>query len=160
MKLSRNGYLNGTLIASLFAAAALLLTGYALAGLWLVVPALLAAMLIGWFIWSARSLLSALLVIYVGAAAGGVLSGASPWIVIAGCAAMLFGWEWAEQLERQDGGLPERSHAILLIASVGIGGLVAEAGLWIHPPIPFGGILLAGLLALFGLYRFFRSVSR
>ena len=139
---------------SLGAAAALLLVGFVLAGYWQMALVLPAAALIAWAAGRARLqwLPAALLLAYMAAAAIGVLLGVSPAILIAGATLMLVSWEL------MSAHATDRAHLTLLLVSTGAGLLVAEAGLWVRLALPFGGVLLAGALALFGLYRFYRSL--
>ncbi len=102
-------------------------------------------------------LFSALLVVSIAAAAGGILSGGPPGVLIAGAALALFIWEFTGSLDHRRVGFPGHFHTALLAASVGAGLLVAEAGLFIRLPLPFAGVLLAGGITLFGLVRFSRS---
>lgn len=108
---------------------------------------------------------SAFLLLLVGGAAGGVLSGVSPAMMIAGAALALILWEAAQQiLNRRRGAvlLPLKEHRWahfkVLSISVGSGLLLAEVGLLVHFPLPFGSVILAVLLIQFSLYRFCRLV--
>ncbi|NLG99542.1 MAG: hypothetical protein GX491_19475 [Chloroflexi bacterium] len=108
---------------------------------------------------------SAFLLLLVGGAAGGVLSGVSPAMMIAGAALGLILWEASQQILnlRRGAGLPslkERgwTHFKVLSISVGSGLLLAEVGLLVHFPLPFGIVILAVLLIQFSLYRFCRLV--
>jgi hypothetical protein len=132
------------------------LGGFVLASRWQMAPLLLAAALVGWAIGRLRPhwLPGACLLGYVTCAAGGVLLGVSPAMLIAGVALMLVSWEL------MDGREPDRARLTLLLASAGAGLLMAEAGLWVRLQLPFGGVLLAGGVALFGLYRFWRDARR
>jgi hypothetical protein len=81
---------------------------------------------------------------------------------------MLMSWELTGRFRQQDeadmlqpgGSFSERSHICLLVLSIGIGLVLAEAGLLIHLQIPFIGLMLAGLLVIFSLYKFIRTFSR
>lgn len=111
---------------------------------------------------------SALLLLLVGGAAVGVLSGVSPAMMIAGAAVALILWEASQQIlnRRRGAVLPSLkehrwTHFKVLMISVGSGLLLAEGGLQVHFPLPFGIDVLAVLLILISFSRFYRlNVSR
>lgn len=113
-----------------------------------------------------RELLSsAILVLLVCAAAAGVLSGLSPAIMIAAAALALVFWELMEQMvtRRKNDNVrarknPEWVHIRLLVISVGTGLLLAEAGLQVHISLPFGIVILTGMLIPYCFYRFYRLI--
>ncbi len=108
---------------------------------------------------------SAFLILLVCGAAGGVLSGLSPALMVAGAALALVLWEFMGQVayRRRDGDVPLRNnpkwaHLKLLVTSVGIGLLLAEGGLRVHLSLPFGIAVLAILLILFSFSRLYRLI--
>jgi hypothetical protein len=108
---------------------------------------------------------SAFLLVLVCGAAGGAASGLSPAMMIAGAALALIFWEFMEQIvsRRREGDLslyndPKWARGKLLVVSVGIGLLLAEGGLQVHISLPFGVVILAVLLILFGFSRFYRVI--
>ena len=111
-----------------------------------------------------RTWLSSLILsLSVIAATYGVLTGASPEIMISGTALALFIWDLLRQIvyRRKDEKLrapifPNRAHVQLLIFSVGTGLMLAEAGSQIQIPVPFGVVILAALLILVSLFRFYQ----
>jgi hypothetical protein len=153
----------------LFALVKLLLVGYGLAGH---LPAGFALSLVTLCGWAAlrfqrRWLPSTLLVISVCGAAGGLLADGSPFLMVAVISAALACWELAGRPENQKGAIldppqrvDERAHLILLVFSTGLGLFLAEMGLLVKIRLPFVAVLLAALLALFGLYQFYRSLQR
>ncbi len=156
------------LIAFLLASVVILIIGYAMTNLWLVILVLPVILLAGWLTRQSSPgwLPSVLLALYTVEAAGGALVGAIPGLMIAGAAFMLISWEISAQLRalkgaanHPQGRLSSHAHIRRLITAVGIGLLIAEAGLLIHLRVPFGIILLAGLLVLFSLYRFYRLLQ-
>jgi len=117
---------------------------------------------------SDRTWLSSIsLVLLVGAAAFGVLSGISPEIMIAGEALVLIVWEltWQIVCRRKDNIFPlhifpKWAHIRLLVTSVGIGLLLAEGGLYVQISLPFGIVILEAFLILFSFYRFYRMIIK
>lgn len=147
------------------ALAALLVEPAARSGLWMLAAALAVTLLIGWaavrFGW--RWLPSALLAAYLATAALSVLAGGSPLLAVVGGTAALAAWELAERHLRQPeraGDPSDRSHLLLLAACAGTGLLAAVGGLFVHIPVQFGGMVLAGLLVLYSLYQVYRAVLR
>jgi hypothetical protein len=108
---------------------------------------------------------SVLLILYVCAAAGGMLLGKEPTWMIFGAAAALAGWELTGQPGYWDGAnnrslnaIFERKHLRLLMITIVMGLGFAEIGLFLHIALPFWAVFLAGLLILFGLYRLYRTL--
>jgi hypothetical protein len=106
---------------------------------------------------------SIFLLLLVGGAAGGVLSGLAPEMMIAGVALAIICWSLLEQnaqrYKADDSHSindPKRAHLQRVLITVGTGLLLAEGGLQVHRPLPFGFVVLAVLLILFSLARFFR----
>lgn len=114
-----------------------------------------------------RGWLSSLyLLLLVSGAAAGALSGLTPAIMIAGGAFALISWELLEQMScrRRVDILtplnpPKWAHFKVLMISVGLGLLLAEGGLHMHLPLPFGIVVLAVLLILFGFSRFYQLLN-
>lgn len=76
-------------------------------------------------------------------------------------------WETAEQVAQRWGINKFHPRALLkwvpgklLFISVGIGLLLAEGGLLVHLKLPFGIVILAVLLILFGFTRFYRLINK
>jgi len=110
---------------------------------------------------------SLLLITLVCAAVIGVLSGSSPSLMILVSTLALGFWEIAEQVAQrlrsnnfQFDNLFKWVPGKLLIASVGISLLLAEGGLQLQLRPPFGIVILAVLLILFGFTRFYRAVMK
>ena len=151
-------------LVCVFAALILLAGGFGLAHLWWGEVFVL-AIIFFWLIFQRSDwnlLPSALLAIYVCVAAAGLLSGVSPFLMIAGAAVALASWELADQRVNLPGtsnhalvSLYEHHHMKILGITVGLGLLVAEAGLFLQFSIPFGVLVLIALVVLFSLYRFF-----
>jgi len=158
MGLMSKWLMRGGLLASL----ALLTGAYALVGFWPVGAAISAVILAGWLAWRHQRgwLSSTLLILYLGSAAGALLLGSPATLTIAGTASALMSWEIATTPNR--GGdallhdLDERAHLAPLLLSVGIGLLIAEAGLFVRFAMPFGAIVFAALLVLLGVYGIYR----
>lgn len=155
-------------IAGLLAAAALLAVACLQEGLWWFLPVIALLLLFAWiasrrtFTW----LPSVLLVLYLSVAAGGVLLGFSPSLMIASVSAALVSWELSGQYNQRTikalrpvEGSYDPVHLRLLFIAVGLGLLVATGSSFLKLPLPFAAMLLAGFLVLFSLYRFFRSVD-
>lgn len=110
---------------------------------------------------------SVLLVMIVCVAVLGVLSGSSPALMIAVSTLALASWEIAEQVaQRWENHKFHPDHLIkwvprkLLLTSVGMGLLIAEVGLQIQLTVPFGVVIFAVLLILFGFTRFYRVMNK
>lgn len=153
----------------LLTALALLAVGFGLAQFWPGELVLLAMVLAGWLGrrtgW--KRLPHALLVLFVSAAACGVLVGASAYLMIAGVAFALVSWDLAGQqpihsieATRPLEDVYEREHLKWLGAATGLGLLVAEAGLFLAFSIPFWGNVLITLLVSFCIYRFYCLVKK
>ena len=150
----------------LILAAVVLAGGYAAAQSWVgvVVMLVLAA---SWVIGRRTRvawLNSALLVGYVSASAGGIFFGVSAHWMIAGCAFALAGWELAgvETVAAGESNqilndLLRRKTVQLLTLSFGMGLLAAELLLYVRVSLPFGVVLLGGVLAFTSLYLLFRT---
>ena len=160
-----NGRINLAFYACLYAASALLAAGFGLAQRW---PGLALAVLVGVGWLAARRLswnwlINALLGAFTALSAASLLSGVSPALAIAASAAALAAWELSAQ-ENPPRDEPARALAVgylrarrvWLAAAVGLGLLLAEAGLFLRFAMPFGVLLLAALLVLFGFYQFYR----
>lgn len=118
-------------------------------------------------LWDRSWFSSLYLLLLVGGAAGGILSGLSPTVMIAAAALALISWELLEQAvrQRENNVLPSVNgvklpHFTILMISVGSGLLLAEGGLLVHLSLPFGIVALAGLLILYSFSRFYRLSIR
>jgi hypothetical protein len=105
---------------------------------------------------------SSILILLVCGAAGGVLSGLSPEMMIAASALALIFWELMQQIlnrGKKDGSSTlnhlKSTPFKLLLVSAGTGLLIAEIGLRVHFQLPFGIVILAVLLILYSVYRFY-----
>jgi len=103
------------------------------------------------------------LLLLVGGAATGALSGLSLAMMIVGAALALISWELLEQIIcRRRGDVlpslkdPKWAHFKVLMISVGFGLLLAEGGLLVRFSLPFGIVVLAVFLILFSFSRFYR----
>lgn len=103
------------------------------------------------------------LLLLVSGAAAGALSGLAPAMAVALAALALISWEFLDGLlgRRRVDVLsslkaPDWAHFKALLISVGFGLLLAEGGLLVRFPLPFGIVVLAVLLILFGFSRFYR----
>jgi hypothetical protein len=113
--------------------------------------------------WLPPAYLSSMLVF----AAGGILAGASVQLMLPGACLALAAWDLMN-LDRSIGGGRhaeaagplERRHAGTLAVALGIGLLVAEAGLVLSFTIPFPVMLLLVILDFFSLGRVSRWLSR
>lgn len=110
---------------------------------------------------------SVLLVLLMCTAVIRVLTGYSPTVMIAGSALAVIIWELSGQIiyrRRDDNShfliLPKWTHIRLLFTSVGIGLLVAEGGQQVRLSLPFGVVILAVLLILFSVSRFYRLINK
>jgi hypothetical protein len=147
--------------------AACLAVGYALAGQWAALAAVLIALL-AWLL--ARQGLStwlspAALVISVGLAAAGLFAGDSPTLMILSATLALASWDLVLLDHTLAGGssaktvtLLEKKHYQSLALALGLGLLAAVTGQMIRFQIPFGGMVLLVILALFSLDRLWRTL--
>jgi hypothetical protein len=146
------------------ACAVCLAAGYAVAGTWIAL-ALVALVWVAW-LFTADWPPSVLLAASVGLAAGGLVVGASPVLMITAGSLALASWD----VVRWDGFLAghvsveietrlERKHYTSLALAVGAGLLAAIAGRLLHFPLPFVGLVAVVLLAFLGLDRIWRLVE-
>jgi len=140
------------------ACAACLAAGYALAAQWL---ALVLAAIV-WLAWrlTADRLPSVVLTVSVGAAAAGLVLGASPFLMIVAATLALAGWDAVRWDDFLAGDVSievetrlERMHSANLVLALGLALLAAMAGRLIHFQILFGILVGVVLLALLGLDR-------
>lgn len=147
---------------SLAVSAACLFLGYYPSGSLQVLAALVAMALFGFFTRRSTSQwpTSVILTAYLMIAAGGLLAGHSPYLLIIGSIAALCTWDLAlfEQSLAGDQrhvlvSVLEKKHlqSLGLVALVGL--ILTSAGLVIRLTIHFGVIVLFVLVALFGLER-------
>lgn len=142
----------------LVAALVLPAAGFGLAGLWPGVVLPFAGLALGWagrraaWTWMPDVLLA----LDAGLCAVGALLGAPAYLMVAGAAAGLACWELSGQPEPGEHPLAQRytqEHLKLLALSVGVGLLLAEAGLLLRFSLSFGVLFGAALVVMFSLYR-------
>lgn len=148
--------------------AAFLAIGYAQVGQWIMLAVYILNFL-AWlftFRWPSIELTSTALVISVGSAALGLLSGTVPFLMILGVTFALAGWDLALWDHSRVGiiassaktaALFENRHFQSLALALGLGLLAAVTGQLIHFQIPLGGMILLVILALFSLDRVLRA---
>jgi hypothetical protein len=149
-----------------FQLAAILLLGggFAAAGMWPVVLVIAVVILFRLFTrrLQSRVISWAVLVMFTGIAAFGVLNQVSAYLMIAGVTAALAGWE-LEDCHLQSaktstsGGREsfENYHLKMVCLAAAAGLILSEAGLFIHYSLPFGVIFLAVVTVLFGIFQLF-----
>ena len=154
-------------LTSPIACAACLAVGYAMAGQWVALGAVLIAFL-AWLAARQRQstwLSLAALVISISLAAAGLLSGASPTFMIFSATLALASWDLvfldhilAGSSSAQTVTLLEKKLYQSLVLALGLGLLAAVTGRMIRLQIPFGGVVLLAILALLSLDRLWRTL--
>lgn len=151
---------------SQFTAISLLTGSLALAKLWWGELFVLAMLLIWWI--SSRAgwqwLPTALLMLYISLAGVGLVTGANPFLLIAGATSALVCWELSDKklsnaLNHPLADLYERRYLKLLGITAGLGLLAAEAGLFLKFQLPFVVIFLVAGLVTFSLYKLLFFIS-
>ncbi len=154
-------------LACILTSSALLATGNALAGQGMALAAALAALLAGILAqkWPSTALSTTALILAVAAAAGGMLAGALALLMMPGAVLALAGWDLSLFAAEQKGSAPgktlpllESKHYRSLALALGSGLLAAVAGSLIHLQIPFIGMVILALLAIFSLDRIWKSL--
>ena len=141
--------------------------GYATSGPW-ISSFVLVFTLLAWLFaikWPFGPLPSSALVFSVGLAAAGVLTGATPLLMMLGAALALAGWDgllWNRILANNSITtsltLIEGKHYQSLALALGLGLLAVVAGRAFHFQIPFGWMVVLVILALFSLERIWRTL--
>ncbi len=160
--------IQASLRACLVIALSCLLAGYGLAGQWLILPAL-AGMALGWLALRDRPGISPhgiLLVAYIFLAAGGILFGGSPYLMIAGVTAALACWDlrrFAESLEGDQvsdlAAALQKQHLEALALAASLGLLLGLGGALLRLHIPFGLTVFLVLMAYLALERGLRRLD-
>jgi hypothetical protein len=116
--------------------------------------------------WPFGFLSSLALVFSVSLAAAGLLTGATPLLMMLGAALALAGWDvvlWNRDLASNSTSTPltliESKHYQSLAVALGLGLLAAIAGRMFRIQIPFGGMFLLVILAFIGLERVWHTLS-
>lgn len=147
----------------------LLSIGFVLGRIWPGVIIVLAMIPFWWITQrSANRLFSWMaLVIFIGLAVFGLLSGATPYLMIAGVSTVLACFELED---RQDGSTKnslssdtmsfKKYHLKMICLATAVGLIIAEAGLFLKFSLPFGVIFLAVILVLFGLFQLFSQFRK
>ena len=146
-------------LVSPMACAACLAVGYAMAGQWVALVAVLIAFLAWLAARQRRStwLSLAALVISISLAAAGLFAGVSPTLMILSATLALASWDLvlldhtlAGNSSAQMVTLLEKKHYPSLVLALGLGLLAAVTGRMIRVQIPLGGMILLAILVLFG----------
>ena len=103
----------------------------------------------------------------LGAAAIGIVAGATPHLMLLGAILALAAWD-RMNLDRAMAGSGrahsdarfEMKHARSLALALGLGLLAAEGGLTVSLPLPFPVMLLLAILLVFSVSRVFRLLAR
>jgi hypothetical protein len=151
-----------------FTGLACLSVGYAQAGQWLALVAVILPLLAWLFSarWPYRWLPLAGLVLSVSLSGAGLFLGAAPVLMILSATLALAGWDlmlWENDLPADlPAALLSRlaySHYRALALAVGLGLLAALAGRFLHLQLPFGILIVLILLALFSLERLWHTLG-
>jgi hypothetical protein len=141
-------------------AIALLAGSFGLANLWWGEFFVLAMLLVWWISSQAgwQWLPTALLMLYVSLAGVGLVTGADPFLLIAGSTSALVCWELSDKKLSNAPNHPladlyERRYLKLLGITAGLGLLAAEAGLFLQFQLPFVVIFLVAGMVIFCLYK-------
>lgn len=148
--------------------ASCLAVGYAMAGQWVALVAVLIAFL-AWLParqWLSTWLSSSALVVTVSLAAAGLLAGASPFLMILSATLALASWDLVRFDHTLTGGSSaktvarlEKKHYESLVLALGTGLLVALTGRMIRFQIPFVGMVILVIFVLFSLDRVWRMLT-
>jgi hypothetical protein len=141
--------------------------GYATTRLWIAIFVLVFSLL-AWLSaikWADGFLSFSALVLSVGLAAAGLLTGAAPLWMLFGAALALASWDvvlWnrisADNSPTLSLTLIERKHYQSLAVALTLGLLAAVSGRLFHFQIPFGWMVILVILALFSLERIWRTL--
>ena len=146
-----------------------LVAGYGLSGRWEGLLIVL-GIAISWLLLSKRYvqwLPSFLLLVYIAAAAAGLLAGLAPILMIAGVTTALGSWETQQFHQNLKGDrqhelarLLQKRHDTWSGLAVFLGLLLPGAGLYLHFHFSFGILALITLVAIVGLYRTFHILKK
>jgi len=93
------------------------------------------------------------------AAAVGMVTGATPHLILPGAVLALAVWDLMNQDRAMAGSGCEKKHARSLSLALCLGLLVAEGGLMVSLPLPYPIMLLLVILLVFCVSRVFRSLT-
>jgi len=153
----------------LIATLVLLGVGFVLARLWPGVIIILAMIPLRWITRRFENRLFSwmTLVIFTGLSVFGLLSAATPYLMIAGVSTALAFFEVEDRIS----GIPrnsmssnmssfEKHHLRTICFATAAGLIIAEAGLLLRYSLPFGVIFLVVIFVLFGLFQLFTQFKR